>query len=180
MVEVLELTAEELEALEEYRINFADQWKHDIDVGYVSKDEFLSDEMDLRQDQDRPANAKDGTRVNTRGLPETEWLNSRVTGYDECRNAIWFPPKTHMDWHTNSRDPGQRTYFIYNKGESCFRWFDGEKHHESWEGPGWTKRVFTIPDPSEGYLWHCVWAGDWRLSIGFVIWPEKRPLEALS
>ena len=173
MFEIQQITDEELQWLEEYRIQKAEPCITSNDhVGQMTKEEFLAIPMDLEQDQDKPINSEPTGRINTRGREETDWLREKFPQYDSNRNAIWFKPGTWMDWHTNSADPGERTYYIYNRGEGCFRMFDGENYVESWEESGWTKRVFQVP---VGGVWHAVWAGDYRLSIGFAKWNVGAP-----
>jgi len=80
----------------------------------------------------------------------------------------WFPENGYMGWHDDNRYPGYRLYCVYAEEDNkCFfRYKDIEsgKIITSWEKKGWNFRIFDILP--ENPLWHCVYAGCNRVSIG--------------
>jgi len=95
------------------------------------------------------------------GLSETDWL--MLSG-----NCL-YGPGGFMGWHSNEDQPGLRVYCIYSEesGKNFFRYQDphsGEVVTDA-EGAGWAIRTFELN--SERPLWHCVYAGCRRLSVGF-------------
>jgi hypothetical protein len=80
----------------------------------------------------------------------------------------------YMGWHTNSDAPCTRVYITHvaEGGKSFFRYRLNGEYVTSWDTPGWTLRQFDVsPDGwngrKENALWHCVYAEEPRLSIGF-------------
>jgi hypothetical protein len=95
------------------------------------------------------------------GLSETDWLV--LSGH------CLYGPGGFMGWHTNEDHPGLRLYCIYSEesGKNFFRYQDplsGELVTDA-EEAGWSIRAFEIN--AERPLWHCVYAGCRRLSVGF-------------
>ena len=158
---------------------WADKWKNGQPSSYVTKEEFLNEEAPLElKDVTAQSSGSDNIRVRDENF---ESLQEEL-GFEEGRNAIWYYPNVTMPWHTNSNHPGVRTYYVFAEGEGIFRWRHPEtgEYHNSYDIPGkWVKRVFEVPNDGT-LLWHAVWSGDWRLSIGFNTPTEQRPLEALS
>lgn len=75
----------------------------------------------------------------------------------------------YMGWHTNSDSPCTRVYISHVKdgGKSFFRYrLDGE-YVTSWDKAGWNMRCFEVT--KENPMWHCVYAEEDRLSVGFRI-----------
>jgi len=75
----------------------------------------------------------------------------------------------YMGWHTNSDAPCTRVYITHVEegGKSFFRYRDDGEYVTSWDSAGWNLRQFEVG--SENHLWHCVYAEEPRLSIGFRI-----------
>ena len=75
----------------------------------------------------------------------------------------------YMGWHTNSDAPCTRIYITHVEegGKSYFRYRDTGEYVTSWDKPGWNLRQFEVT--TENPLWHCVYAEEPRLSIGFRI-----------
>ena len=89
-------------------------------------------------------------------------------GFDHCSNAVVYPPKSYMPWHTNSDASGLRTYYTYSQRKSLFMWVHPEtqKTHVETDNIGWTCRSFVVP--SGGLkLWHSVWSEGVRFAFGF-------------
>lgn len=99
----------------------------------------------------------------------------------ELRNHLIYPPQSAMAWHANGNAPGIRAYVIFNESEgSVFRYaVDDGPMIEVAEPAGWHLKAFTIPTPPRA-LWHAVWAGCWRVSIGFMVADCGRPFEAIT
>lgn len=78
----------------------------------------------------------------------------------------WYPPKGYLGWHID--DDGGRFYSTWAEGESFFRYRhpDTGEIVTSWDKPKqWTFRIFTFDKNRP--LWHCVYAKDLRISIGY-------------
>jgi hypothetical protein len=89
-----------------------------------------------------------------------------VTDYQLLHVAkTWYPPGGHLGWHKDA--PGGRFYATWAEGKSFFRIIhpDTGEVITSWDKPGWTLRTFYTDH--ENPLWHCVWAQDTRISIGY-------------
>ena len=75
----------------------------------------------------------------------------------------------YMGWHTNSDSPCTRVYIsnVKEGGKSFFRYrLDGE-YVTSWDRAGWNMRAFEVT--KDNPMWHCVYAEEDRLSVGFRI-----------
>jgi hypothetical protein len=74
-----------------------------------------------------------------------------------------------MDWHTNSNTDGWRLYVTHapeaNKSGFCYADTDGEVIDQP-DTAGWNFRLFLVK-PEYSPFWHCVYAKQPRLSIGF-------------
>ncbi|MCA1557710.1 MAG: hypothetical protein LC731_04120, partial [Acidobacteria bacterium] len=74
-----------------------------------------------------------------------------------------------MGWHSNEDQQGLRVYCIYSEesGKNFFRYQDPYtgKIVTDAEKAGWGIRTFELN--SKRPLWHCVYAGCRRLSVGF-------------
>lgn len=80
---------------------------------------------------------------------------------------LWYRAGTVLGWHTNTRVPGWRAYLTWvgEPGRSFFRYrdpADGRIHTS--EDQGLDLRIFPVSDADP--LWHCVWAGTDRHSLG--------------
>jgi hypothetical protein len=79
----------------------------------------------------------------------------------------WYPANGgHIGWHIDNE--GGRLYASWSDGESFFRYRDPVTKEiiTSYDKPNqWTFRIFTF-DP-ENPLWHCVYAKDVRVSVGY-------------
>jgi len=81
---------------------------------------------------------------------------------------LWYPAGSVLGWHTNVRVPGWRAYlsWVAEPGRSFFRYRDPVDGRivTSWD-QGLDLRLFpiTVAEP----LWHCVWAGTERHSLGY-------------
>ena len=75
----------------------------------------------------------------------------------------------YMGWHTNSDSPCTRVYITHVKegGKSFFRYRLDGKYVTSWDKAGWNLRQFEVT--KENHMWHCVYAEEHRLSVGFRI-----------
>ena len=94
---------------------------------------------------------------------------------------FWYPPGSHMGWHTNNRAPGWRVYLTHTSepGRSFFRY----RHPVSGEivtstDGDWDLRVFRV-DPDRP-LWHAVYSDTDRFSFGYVIVPQSLPRALLQ
>lgn len=74
-----------------------------------------------------------------------------------------------MGWHTNSGDPCTRIYISHVKegDKSFFRYRLNGEYVTSWDKAGWNMREFEVT--RENPMWHCVYAEEQRMSIGFRI-----------
>ena len=79
----------------------------------------------------------------------------------------WYPEGGgYLGWHTDN--DGGRLYSAWADGESFFRYRDPitKKIVTSYDKPKqWSFRVFTFD--AKNPLWHCVYAKDTRISIGY-------------
>ena len=99
----------------------------------------------------------------------------RVLGYGwnlEARRSghFWYPPGSHMAWHTNNKAPGWRVYLTHaiEPGRSFFRYRDpltGEIITSM--DSRWDLRLFRV-DPAQP-LWHAVYSETDRFSFGYAI-----------
>lgn len=100
--------------------------------------------------------------------------------YPACsivQSGRWlYPKRGYMGWHTNSNSVGKRIYLTYCPSDkSFFRYIKDGKKITSQDLVGWTMREFDID--VDNPLWHCVYAAEPRLSIGFrVIHNLKDPV----
>jgi hypothetical protein len=90
-----------------------------------------------------------------------------ITAGARLSGTILYPPGGWMGWHTNSDRPGWRFYinYVVRGGDSFFRWYDGQTVHTDADTPGFNFRLFPVGDRDHPF-WHCVYAGEWRLSLG--------------
>lgn len=79
----------------------------------------------------------------------------------------WYPEKGgYLGWHID--DVGDRIYSTWADGESFFRYRDpmtGEMVTSYDKPQQWNFRIFKFSN--ENPLWHCVYAKDTRISIGY-------------
>lgn len=90
-----------------------------------------------------------------------------LLGAHTCTNAICYAPYSNMPWHTNSNLEGMRTYYIYSKKRSIFRYRSVENGlvYNDEDDIGWTARTFKIDKNVP--LWHTVWSEGYRFAFGF-------------
>lgn len=84
----------------------------------------------------------------------------------------WYPPGTHLGWHTNERFPGWRLYLSYAEqpGESFFRFRDPRTGRVETSLDGrWHVRLFEVS--VERPLWHAVASDTHRFSVGWIVRP---------
>jgi hypothetical protein len=114
---------------------------------------------DLRRQLDRAVNRM------LRHLLGYSWnLDARRSGH------FWYPPGSHMAWHTNNKAPGWRVYLTHTTepGRSFFRYRDpmtGEI--VTTVDNRWDLRLFRV-DPAQS-LWHAVYSETDRFSFGYAI-----------
>jgi len=91
-------------------------------------------------------------------------LSNRPLHYKKYKGHDGF-----MGWHTNSDNPGDRWYLVYNTNEdsSFFRYIDPktEEMVTKWEPKGWSLNHFVLGDFSKP-LWHCCYTKNNRFSFG--------------
>jgi hypothetical protein len=92
-----------------------------------------------------------------------------LLGADECTNTYYYCRKSAMGWHTNSNNPGKRTYITYSLEPAIFKYYNYEtKQIEiDYDFKGWTQREFMVSVEKEKMLWHCVYAPSMRFAYGF-------------
>jgi hypothetical protein len=113
----------------------------------------------LRQDLDREV-----TSMLRHLLGYGRNLEARRSGH------FWYPPGSHMAWHTNNKAPGWRVYLTHSQepGRSFFRYRDplsGEIFTSM--DNRWDLRLFRV-DPAQP-LWHAVYSETDRFSFGYAI-----------
>ena len=87
---------------------------------------------------------------------------------------FWYPSGSYMGWHTNSGVPGWRVYINYaeEEGKSFFRYRDPVTSEiTTLMDKEWNMRIFRIT--SENPLWHAIYSGTNRFSLGYVIYRES-------
>ncbi|HWR72224.1 MAG TPA: hypothetical protein VN604_03560 [Nitrospirota bacterium] len=87
---------------------------------------------------------------------------------------FWYPSGSYMGWHTNSGVPGWRVYINYaeEEGKSFFRYRDSMTSEiTTLMDKEWNMRIFRIT--SENPLWHAVYSGTNRFSLGYIIYRES-------
>lgn len=135
-------------------------WKVLPEAGYT-----LEDVLSI----DIPEENREKSRDFPHRLPEGDSINkaSEILGGLANTNCIVYPPKSFMEWHTNSNRLGTRTYYTFAVKPGKFIYKDRETGEivVDEDQVGWTVRQFDIhrDDP----LWHCVWADGVRFSFGF-------------
>lgn len=90
----------------------------------------------------------------------------KIIGADSLTNWSVYPPNSIMGWHTNSDDPGIRSYYTFSLNESIFRYVDKNGNIiDDYDNKGWTVRRFEVG--SENLLWHTIWSEGIRFAFGF-------------
>ena len=113
----------------------------------------------LRQDLDREVTSMLGQL-----LGSGRRLEARRSGH------FWYPPGSHMAWHTNNKAPGWRAYLTHTEepGRSFFRYRDPRSGEiVTSEDNRWDLRLFRV-DPAQS-LWHAVYSETDRFSFGYAI-----------
>jgi len=92
-----------------------------------------------------------------------------ILGAATSTNAIVYPKKSVMGWHTNSNNLGTRVYYTYTMKQGIFRYRDPETGLiiDDYDDIGWTCRSFLIQKDIP--LWHTIWTEGIRFSFGFNI-----------
>jgi hypothetical protein len=91
-------------------------------------------------------------------------LEARRSGH------FWYPPGSHMAWHTNNKAPGWRVYLTYaaEPGRSFFRYRDPRTGEIiTTMDNQWDLRLFRV-DPAHS-LWHAVYSETDRFSFGYAV-----------
>lgn len=85
----------------------------------------------------------------------------------------------YMGWHTNSGAACTRIYLTHvpEGDKSFFRYYCGGKYVTSWDKEGWNIRQFEVTEEDKDPLWHCVYSDTQRLSVGFRINKNLKPLK---
>jgi hypothetical protein len=147
--------------------NVINKHSHKIVFTEQSTDTFAEFSTRVRPDKDMPlVSANRNYRIDLEDSSLQKAIE--LLGADKCTNASIYPPSTILDWHTNSDDPGIRTYYTYSIKQSIFKYIDpdtsvavlDEDHIGSW-----TCRSFLIT--AEKPLWHTVWSEGVRFAFGF-------------
>lgn len=89
------------------------------------------------------------------------------TGWD-LSGHLWYPARTGLGWHTNTRVPGWRVYLTWTAAprSSFFRYRDPvDGAIVTSRDTGFDLRLFHVGDDVP--FWHCVWAGAERHSFGY-------------
>jgi hypothetical protein len=84
----------------------------------------------------------------------------------------WYPAGTYLGWHTNERFPGWRLYLSHatEPGRSVFRHRDPDSGLVATSpDERWDLRLFLVT--AERPLWHAVYAGADRFSVGWIVRP---------
>jgi len=104
--------------------------------------------------------------------------------YPQCSiqiSGFFLYPKGggYMGWHTNSGAACTRVYVTHTivSDKSFFRYYSGGECVTSWDKEGWNIRQFEVTEGDKDPLWHCVYADCQRLSIGFRINKNLKPLK---
>jgi len=87
----------------------------------------------------------------------------------------WYPPGSHLGWHTNERFPGWRLYLSHAEqpGASFFRYRDPHSAAiVTSPDDAWNVRLFEVSP--ERPLWHAVASDTHRHSIGWIVRPWSR------
>ena len=85
---------------------------------------------------------------------------------------FYYPPTGYMGWHTNYQMPEERVYVTYasEKGESFFRYLEGDKVITDYDDKGLTVRRFSVSS-ERPYFWHCAGSNCDRFSFGYRLKP---------
>jgi hypothetical protein len=82
-------------------------------------------------------------------------------------NTMYYTAGSCINWHTNSDDPGIRTYILYTSKPGIFRYKDSNTGEiiDDLDYVGWTQRSFKVD--KDNLLWHCVYSPAPRFAYGF-------------
>ena len=130
------------------------------------------------------ANDKCLTRLNVARNRLVPIVRELSLVYPQCSlliSGFFLYPKGggYMGWHTNSGNACTRLYITHapESDKSFFRYYCGGEYVTSWDKEGWNLRQFEVTKEDKDPLWHCVYAGVDRLSIGFRINKNLKPLK---
>ena len=91
----------------------------------------------------------------------------QILNANTCTNTLYYSSGSFINWHTNSDNPGIRTYILYTAKPGIFRYRDyltGEII-DDYDYVGWTQRTFDVN--KNNLLWHCVYSPSPRFAYGF-------------
>lgn len=135
-------------------------WKVLPEGGYTLEDVLSVDipEQDRAKSRNIPNRLPQGDAIEKA---------SEILGGLANTNCIVYPPKSFMEWHTNSNREGIRTYYTFTVKPGRFIYKDSDTGEIviDEDQVGWTVRQFGIRKDKP--LWHCVWANGVRFSFGF-------------
>jgi hypothetical protein len=107
------------------------------------------------------------------GGPVVSGISGHLVRTGVCSSAVLsgamiYPPGGWMGWHTNSNSSGWRLYvnYVAAGNRSFFRWAQAGTLATDYDAAGFNFRMFRI-DSGDQLFWHCIYAGEWRLSLGF-------------
>ena len=146
------------------------------DIHGIAEDEELSDVIVFNAAHVK-SSVRDSHVAELRGQLDREMTSMlrHLLGHGwnlEARRSghFWYPPGSHMAWHTNNKAPGLRVYLTFAKepGRSFFRYRDpltGEIITTM--DSRWDLRLFRV-DPAQP-LWHAVYSETDRFSFGYTV-----------
>lgn len=132
-------------------------------LGSKTFEEFITQEVPSEN-----VNGHGGMAASCRIEGAGKFISAAATllGATECTNAVVYPGKSYMGWHTNADNPGRRTYYTYTTSPAVFRYQHNGECFNSEDNIGtWTVRSFIV-DADEPF-WHTVWAEGERYVFGF-------------
>jgi hypothetical protein len=146
------------------------------DIHGIAENEELSDVITFNATH-LGSSVRDNRVANLRGQLDREVIRMlrQLLGYGlnlEARRSghFWYPPGSHMAWHTNNKAPGWRVYLTHatEPGRSFFRYRDPTTGEiVTTLDNRWDLRIFRV-DPAQS-LWHAVYSETDRFSFGYAI-----------
>jgi|TARA_B100000035_G_C21025994_1_gene566234 hypothetical protein len=136
-------------------------------ANYTPRTTYTVDEWRDRPipEEDRPKTSSGYSLVNEE-VPDIKKA-IELLGANESTNAYMLMSGQGLGWHTNSNEPGIRTYYTFCIDPSVFIYKDPVTGEivEDWDDVGWTARRFEVSD--DPLFWHTVWSSGRRFSFGF-------------
>ncbi len=109
------------------------------------------------------------TDIKQKSIKQNILINRTFGGDYNPSGIFWYPPTGYCGWHTNSNNPGERIYVVWNEEDdkSFLRYKDFETGEivTKWEKKGWSVNRFTIPKSYP--FWHCIGSYTNRVAFGF-------------